>query len=241
MATTWVSAPIGMASGSMTMSSIAMPYSVVATSTILATSSIRLSASIGISSASLGRQMIAASWRLTSGRISSIRSSSAVIELTSALPWYASRPASSASTTDESMQIGRSVRDCTSLIARGQQLGLVGQRHAHVDVEHVGAAGHLGGDVALDRGQVPGPQLLLEDLAAGRVDPFADDRERTVVAEHDLLGGGAQHGVQRVQSGIAVPRSGWSVRRRYQAGTGAARRLAISSLAFLTVAEASAA
>ena len=82
-----VSAPIGIASGSITMSSIAMPYSVVATSTIFLTSSSRLSGSIGISSSSLGSAMTAASYFLTSGRICSIRSSSAVIELTSARPW----------------------------------------------------------------------------------------------------------------------------------------------------------
>ncbi len=64
-----------------------MPYSLVATSTMCCTSSRRRSASIGISSASLGRAMIAASYFLTSGRISAIRSSSAVIELTSARPW----------------------------------------------------------------------------------------------------------------------------------------------------------
>ena len=82
-----VSAPIGMASGSMTMSALAMPYSSVATRTILATRSSRLSASIGISSWSLGSAMTAASYFLTSGRIAAIRSSSAVIELTSARPW----------------------------------------------------------------------------------------------------------------------------------------------------------
>ena len=59
----------------------------------------------------------------------------------------------------------------------GEQLGLVGQGHAHVDVEHVGAALDLGLDVALDRREVPGAQLLLEDPAAGRVDPLADQDE----------------------------------------------------------------
>ena len=82
-----VSAPIGMASGSITMSAWAMPYSVVATRMIFAVRSRRLSASIGISSWSLGRAMIAASYFFTSGRIAAIRSSSAVIELTSARPW----------------------------------------------------------------------------------------------------------------------------------------------------------
>ena len=82
-----VSAPIGMASGSITMSALAMPYSSVATRTILPTRSRRFSHSIGISSWSLGSAITAASYFLTRGRIAAIRSSSAVIELTSARPW----------------------------------------------------------------------------------------------------------------------------------------------------------
>ena len=58
----------------------------VATLTILATRSSRFSHSIGISSWSLGSAITAASYFLTSGRIAAIRSSSAVIELTSARP-----------------------------------------------------------------------------------------------------------------------------------------------------------
>ena len=81
------------------------------------------------------------------------------------------------------MHSGRSVRLCTSLIAGREQLGLVGQRHAHVDVEHRGAAGDLGVHVGLDQGQVAGPQLLLELRPAGRVDPLADDAERLVRAD----------------------------------------------------------
>src|SRR4051794_26546752 len=53
--------------------------------------------------------MTAAPCLATSGRISSSRSSSPVTEFTSALPSYTASPASSASTTEESMQIGRSV------------------------------------------------------------------------------------------------------------------------------------
>ena len=64
-----------------------MPYSVVATSKILRVSTSRFSDSIGISSESLGSAITAASYFLTSGRICSIRSSSAVIELTRARPW----------------------------------------------------------------------------------------------------------------------------------------------------------
>ena len=75
------------------------------------------------------------------------------------------------------MQIGRSVSSWTMRDRLGEQLGLVGERDAHVDVEHVGAALDLGLHVALDRGQVAGAQLLLEDPAAGRVDPLADQAE----------------------------------------------------------------
>jgi hypothetical protein len=81
-----VSAPTGMASGSMTMSSMAMPYRPVATSMTLRASSTRRRGSSGISSSSLGRAMIAAPCLATSGRIASSRSSSAVTELTRALP-----------------------------------------------------------------------------------------------------------------------------------------------------------
>ena len=64
-----------------------MPYFPVATSMILRASSTRRAGSAGISSSSFGSAMTAAPCRLTSGRMASIRSSSAVIELTSALPW----------------------------------------------------------------------------------------------------------------------------------------------------------
>ena len=82
-----VSAPTGMASGSITMSSTGMPNRPVATSMILRASSSRLRGSSGISSSSLGSAMTAAPYFLTSGRIASSRSSSAVTEFTSALPW----------------------------------------------------------------------------------------------------------------------------------------------------------
>ena len=93
------------------------------------------------------------------------------------------------------MQIGLSVSCWTSVIGLGEQLGLVGHRHAHVDVEHVGAALDLGDHVALDRGQVPGAQLLLEDPAARRVDPLADQAEAAAVPEDHLGAGAAQGGL----------------------------------------------
>ena len=58
----------------------------------------------------------AAPYFATSGSTRSICSSSPVTELTSALPWYTERPASSASTIEESMQSGTSVIDWTSSI-----------------------------------------------------------------------------------------------------------------------------
>ena len=62
----------------------------------------------------------------------------------------------------------------------GEQLGLVGERDAHVDVEHRRAAGDLLLDVDRDARQVAAAQLLGEDLAAGRVEPLADEAERLV-------------------------------------------------------------
>ena len=82
-----VSAPTGMASGSMTMSSIPILYFSVATWMSLRASSTRRAGSSGISSSSFGSPITAAPYFLTSGRIASSRSSSAVTELTSALPW----------------------------------------------------------------------------------------------------------------------------------------------------------
>ncbi len=95
-----------------------------------------------------------------------------------------------------------------------------------IDVEHVGATFDLGLDVALDRGQVAGAQLLLEDPPTSWVDPLADQAERAVVPDDDLRTGTAQDGLE--------------VGRGHQAGT--LSRLSWSrDLAFFTVAEASAA
>src|SRR6185369_11896459 len=82
-----VSAPTGMASGSITMSSIGILYVPVALPMSLRTSSRRRAGSSGISSSSFGSPITAAPYFFTIGRMASIRSSSAVTELTSALPW----------------------------------------------------------------------------------------------------------------------------------------------------------
>ncbi len=66
-----------------------------------------------------------------------------------------------------------------------EQLGLVDQRDAGVDVEHVAAHGDLGVGVLEHALQVAVAQLLREGLAPGRVDPLADDAERLVDRDRD--------------------------------------------------------
>ncbi len=80
-----VSAPTVIASGSITTSSAAIPWSPAAL-TILRAMSSRCCGVSGIPVSSLASPITAAPWRATSGRISSSRSSSAVTELTSARP-----------------------------------------------------------------------------------------------------------------------------------------------------------
>ena len=93
------------------------------------------------------------------------------------------------------MQIGLSVSFWIMVIALAE-VGLVGQRDAHVDVEHVGASHDLGGDVALDGRQVTGAQLLLEDAATRGVDPLPDQAEAVTATDDDLLGRGPQLGLE---------------------------------------------
>ena len=119
------------------------------------------------------------------------------------------------------MQIGRSVRPCTIGTARPIRPDLVRHRVAHVDVEDVGAARDLLGDVDLDLREVAGLELGLEGLPAGRVDPLADDAERLLRADHDGRGTGLDDGL-------------------HHAGT-AARLRWIRSFAIRTAVEASAA
>ena len=83
------------------------------------------------------------------------------------------------------MQIGTSVASATVRSMSCQQLGLVDERDAGVDVEHVGAGRDLGEGVDGHRRQVAAAQLLGERLAPRRVDALADDAERLVVADDD--------------------------------------------------------
>ena len=83
------------------------------------------------------------------------------------------------------MQSGMSVWSCSSRIILREQLGLVDERDARVDVEHVAAHGDLGVGVLDHAIEVAVAQLGREGLAAGRVDALADDAERLVDRDRD--------------------------------------------------------
>jgi hypothetical protein len=59
----------------------------------------------------------------------------------------------------------------------------------------VGAGLDLGPCIGFDPAEIARRHLGGEDLAAGRIDAFADDDERPVEADHDFLGRGADDGV----------------------------------------------
>ena len=81
-----------------------------------------------------------------------------------------------------------------------EEVGLVGERHAHVDVQDVRAPGHLVLDVLDDLGQVAGAQRLGERFAAGGVDPLADDAKRLVGPDDDLSRPRPENGVHTLLS-----------------------------------------
>ena len=89
-----------------------------------------------------------------------------------------------------------------------QDRGLVGERDAGVDVEHVRAGLDLGQRVALDPAEVAGLHLLGEQLPAGRVDALADDHERPVEADDDLARGRADDGVGHGEAAVRSRRPG---------------------------------
>ena len=92
------------------------------------------------------------------------------------------------------MESGRSTKRLHELDAIGEDLGLVGKRHARVDVEHVRAGRDLGQRVPLHPRIVARRQLRHQQLAAGGIDPLADDAEGLVEADHHLPGGGTDDG-----------------------------------------------
>ena len=85
----------------------------------------------------------------------------------------------------------------------GEDGRLVGQWDAGVHVQHLRAGLDLRQGVGDDGREVPGCHLVGELLSPGRVDPFADDHERTLEPDRDLLRGRAHH---RVGHAGSLPR-----------------------------------
>ncbi len=71
--------------------------------------------------------------------------------------------------------------------------GLVRERDAGVDVEHLGAGLDLRDRIGHHGVEVAGTHLLGELRAAGGVDPLPDDHERPVEADHHLARRRGQH------------------------------------------------
>ena len=193
-----VSAPMGMARGSMTMSACAMPYSCGGDADDLAG---ELDALVG-----LHRDLVVVVGQRDDRRVVLLdqredRRHAVVlggdrVDQGTAL---VDREAGLERLDDRGVDADREVGQLLDHLDRlGQQLGLVGERDAHVDVEHVGAALDLRLDVALDRREVAVAELLLEDAAPGGVDPLADEGEARVVPDDHLAGGRAQDRAQRL-------------------------------------------
>jgi hypothetical protein len=70
----------------------------------------------------------------------------------------------------------------------GQDLSLVRERDACVDVQHVGARLHLRAGVGLDAAIVTPSHLGREHPAPRGIDAFTDDDERPLEADRHLLG-----------------------------------------------------
>ena len=85
------------------------------------------------------------------------------------------------------MQSGTSVIALHELDRLREDCRLVRERDAGVDVEHLRARLDLRERVGDDGLVVARRHLLGELLAARRIDPLADDHERPVEADHDLL------------------------------------------------------
>ena len=158
-----VSAPTGMASGSITMSSMAMPYFPVATSMILRASSTRRRGSSGISSSSLGSAMTAAPYlrdQRQDGLQPLVLGGDRVDQRLALVGGEPGVEHLDDRGVDAQRQVGEALDELDRL---DHELGLVHQRGAHVDVEHHGAARHLLRHVDLHPGQV-----AVRAAAAGR-------------------------------------------------------------------------
>jgi len=92
----------------------------------------------------------------------------------------------------------------------GQDLRLVRQRDAGIDIEHVGAGLDLGQRIGLDAAVVAGRHLGGQQLAARRIDALPDEHEGTLEADDDLLGRRGDDGVGHV---LTNPFPGRTARR----------------------------
>ncbi len=80
------------------------------------------------------------------------------------------------------------------LDAFGEDPGLVGERNAGIDVEHLRPGLDLGQRLGDDPAVIARRHLGREQLAPGRIDPLADHDEAALKADDDFLGGGGDEG-----------------------------------------------
>ena len=115
-------APMGITSGSTTISCAGIPKSEARSTIFLATAK-RTSGSSEMPVSSFEMATTGTLYFFTSGRTSSRRSSSPVTEFSRGRPSAAARPASSAPGTELSMQSGESVTSCTFSISSRISVG----------------------------------------------------------------------------------------------------------------------
>ena len=186
-------APIGMTSGSTTMSWAGMPKS-AARSTIFFATAKRTSGSSEMPVSSLEMATTGTLYFFTSGRTRSSRSSSPVTEFSERAAvrgLEAGLERAGDRAVDRKRNVDEGLHELDHL-PHQRRLGLVRVRvrvvdDAGVDIEHGGAAGDLLERVLLDGGEAAGLELGGEDLAARRVDALANHAERLVEADDDGL------------------------------------------------------
>ena len=96
---------------------------------------------------------------------------------------------------DRAVDTQRHVGDRLHQLDRlGEDLRLVRQRDAGIDVEHLRARLDLRQGIGLDARVIAFLHLGSKQLAPGRIDALADHDEGLVEADHDFLGGGTEYG-----------------------------------------------
>ena len=216
-------APIGMTSGSTTMSWAGMPKS-AARWTILRATSKRTSGSSEMPVSSLEMATTGTSYFLIEreDELEALLLAGDGVDERAAVGGLEAG-LERAGDAELSIESGRSTRPWIELdhLPHQRRLGLVGVGvgvvdDAGVDVEHGGAAGGLLQRVRLDGGEVAGLELGGELLAAGGVDALADDAEGLVEADEDGPRGGCDDGA----GGVRVMRRGSGAGRGGSRGAG---------------------